>query len=122
MFAVLGQGELFKEVPSHVRILNEAPKVDSVLDEKGEKISWKRVLKELLRKRIFFRSLPGILRLLCWQIKEKKIDVKKLCWKPASDTADLLEDEFDLAVGYLQGAATYYVMDHVKARRKAVFT
>lgn len=121
LFAILGQGELFKEVPSHVRILNEAPKTESVLDEKARKSLGKTVFKGMIKKKIFLRSLPGMLRLLCWQMKEKKVDVKKLCWKPASDTADVFSEEFDLAVGYLQGAATYYVMDHVKAKRKAVF-
>ena len=28
LFSVLEQGELFNEVPSHVRILNKAPKAD----------------------------------------------------------------------------------------------
>lgn len=121
LFAVLGQGELFGEVPSHVRILNEAPRADSVLDEKARKSLGKDVIKRMFKKKIFFRSLPAMLKLFCWQIREKKVDVKKLCWKPASDTAPFFDEEFDLAVGYLQGAATYYVMDHVKAKRKAVF-
>jgi len=121
LFSVLEQGELFNEVPSHVRILNKAPKAASVLDEKARKSLGKQIIKGMIRKKIFFSSLPAMLKLFIWQVKNKKTDIKKLCWKPASDIAPVIDEEFDLAVGYLQGAATYYVMDHVNARKKAVF-
>ncbi|MDE7331564.1 MAG: glycosyltransferase [Lachnospiraceae bacterium] len=121
LFSVLGRGELFREVPSHVRILNQAPESSTVFDSRARKGIMKDLLKGLWEKKIFFCELVPMLKLLLWQIKEKKVDVKKLCWKPASDTAPVTGEEFDLAVGYLQGAATYYVMDHVKARKKVVF-
>lgn len=121
LFSVLGRGELFSEVPGHVRILNEAPSVSCVLDKKARRAFAREILKGMMKKRMFLRQLLPMLRLLLWQIREKKVDIKKLCWKTVSDTAPEIMEEFDLAVGYLQGAATYYVMDHVKARRKIVF-
>lgn len=121
LFSVIGRGELFLEVPSHVRILNESPCTDSVFDSKARKSFMKNIVRGALGKGIIFRELLPFVRLLFWQIKEKKLDLKKLCWKIVSDTAPVMEEEFDLAVGYLQGAATYYVMDHVKARKKVVF-
>ncbi len=121
LFSVLGQGELFNEVPSHVRILNKAPRAASVLDENARKSLGKQIIKGMIRKKIFFRSLPSMLKLFIWQVRNRKLDIKKLCWKPASDIAPVIEEEFDLAVGYLQGAATYYVLDHVNARKKVVF-
>ncbi len=121
LFSVIGRGELFLEVPSHVRILNESPCTDSVFDSKARKSFVKNIVRGVLGKGIIFRELLPFVRLLRWQIKEKKLDLKKLCWKTVSDTAPVMGEEFDLAVGYLQGAATYYVMDHVKARKKVVF-
>ncbi len=121
LFSVLGRGELFEEVPGHVRILNEAPEVSTVFDRDARKSFVKDILKGMIKKRIFLRQIFPVLKLLAWQVKEKKTDIKKLCWKIVSDTAPEIEEEFDLAVGYLQGAATYYVMDHVKAKRKIVF-
>lgn len=121
LFAVLGRGELFEEVPPHVRILNEAPEVSTVFDGEARRSFVKDILKGMIKKRTFFRQLFPMLRLFIWQMKKKKVDIKKLCWKTVSDTAPRIEEEFDLAVGYLQGAATYYVMDHVKAKRKIVF-
>lgn len=121
LFSVLGRGELFGEVPSHVRIINEDPESSTVFDSRARKGIMKDLLKGMWKKKIFLREFFPMIRLLLWQIKEKKVDIKKLCWKPASDTAPVLEETFDLAVGYLQGAATYYVMDHVKAGKKVVF-
>ncbi len=121
LFAVLGRGELFLEVPSHVRVLNHNPQVTSVFDKEARKDFFKDILKGMIKNGLLFKEIIPILRLMLWQIKEKKVDIKKLCWKTASDIAPKLEEEFDLAVGYIQGAATYYVMDHVRAKKKILF-
>lgn len=121
LFSILGRGELFREVPPYVRILNESLELSTVHDREARKAFAVDILKGMIKKRCLFKSLFSMLTLWRWQVKEKKVDIKKLCWKPAADTAPLIEEEFDLAVGYLQGAATYYVMDHVKAKRKVVF-
>lgn len=121
LFSVLGRGELFLEVPSFVRILNQSPETSTVFDGDARKAFIKAILKGMIKRGILFSSLFSMLRLYLWQVKHKKADIKKVCWKPASDTAPVIEEEFDLAVGYLQGAATYYVMDHVRAKKKVVF-
>lgn len=121
LLSVLGRGELFEEVPSHVRILNEAPVLSSVFDGKARKAFAIDILKGMIKKRMVFRQLFTVLFLFIWQVKNKKVDMKKLCWAIVSDAAPEIEEEFDLAVGYLQGAATYYVMDHVRAKKKIVF-
>lgn len=121
LFAVLGRGELFAEVPGHVRILNASPETASVFDWKARKQFARQILRRCLKRGYLFRQFPSFVRLLLWQLRNQKIDIKKLCWKLMSDTAEELEEEFDLAVGYLQGAATYYTIDRVKAARKVVF-
>lgn len=121
LFSVLGRGELFLEVPSFVRVLNESPQAVSVFDHKARKSFAKEILKGLFRRGNLFRNFFSTLRLFGWQVKEKKVNRKWLCWKLVSDAAPLLTEEFDLAVGYIQGAATYYTLDHVKAKRKIVF-
>lgn len=121
LFSVFDRGELFQEIPSFVRVLNQSPKTSTVFDKNARKAFMKDILKGMIKRGILFSSLFSMLRLWLWQAKHKKVDIKKLCWKAASDTAPAIEEEFDLAVGYLQGAATYYVMDHVKAKRKVVF-
>lgn len=121
LFSVLGRGELFLEVPPFVRVLNESPKPESVFDKEARKSFAREILKGIIKRGVLFKNLFLILRLFLWQVKEKKVNMKRLCWKMVSDAAPFLEEEFDLAVGYIQGAATYYVVDHVKAKRKVVF-
>ena len=53
--------------------------------------------------------------------KHGKILPDKLCWRILSDGAPVLKRKYDLAVAYLEGGATYYVADHVKAKKKAAF-
>ena len=38
-----------------------------------------------------------------------------------SDSGVKSEDTYDLAVAYLEGGSTYYVHDHVNAKRKIAF-
>lgn len=59
--------------------------------------------------------------MLSYQRKHGKIDFKKLFWKLLSDHAHKQKEKYDLAVAYIQGAATYYVMDYVNARHKITF-
>ena len=121
LFSVLGRGELFLEVPPFVRIMNESPQEVSVFDKEARKSFAKEILNGIVKKGVLFKNFFRLLRLFFWQIKEKKVSMKRLCWKMVSDAAPLMEEEFDLAVGYIQGAATYYVLDHVKAKKKIVF-
>lgn len=121
LFSVLNKGELFTEVPEYVRIMNENPNEESVFDGKARKGFAKRILQGALQNGYVFRNLGSLCRLFFWQLKNKKISVKKLCWKLISDTAEPIEEEYDLVVGYLQGAATYYAIDRVKAAKKILF-
>ena len=54
-------------------------------------------------------------------IKCRKVYPDKLLWRVMSDSGMKLEDTYDLAVAYLEGGSTYYVHDHVNAKRKIVF-
>ena len=45
----------------------------------------------------------------------------KLLWRILADGAPTMPKEYDLAVAYLEGGATYYVADRVKAKKKAAF-
>ena len=45
----------------------------------------------------------------------------KFMWRAFADGAEVLNEKYDLAVAYIEGAAAYYVADHVKAEKKAAF-
>ena len=121
LFVLTGQGELSHDLPTHVRLLNPDYQDVSVLTDEGRKLLMKRVLKAGIGKALFLRRAPYLLRNFCSMQKSGKILPDKLCWRLLADGAPLIRKEYDLAVAYLEGGATYYVADYVKAKKKAAF-
>lgn len=121
LFVLLGQGELIDRVPEGVRVLNENYQAVSVLSSEGKAGMIKTTLRSLFRRGTVFRRLPYLLSNAFAMIRNKKLLVEKLLWRVISDGADRFEEEYDLAVAYLEGGSTYYVADHVKAKKKAAF-
>lgn len=121
LLSVINRGELFGEVPEGIRVLNEAPCRESVLDKKAKLELAKQILRAGFRKGYFLREAKYFWKVLRYQQKTGGIDFKKLFFKLLSDNAPHIEEEYDLAVGYIQGAATYYVMDYVRAGNKVLF-
>lgn len=121
LFVLTGQGELTHELPEHVKLLNKNYQDISVLTKEGRKLLMKSVLKVGIGKGLFLRR-AGYLAKNLWSMgKNGKILQDKLCWRLLSDGAPVFETEYDLAVAYLEGGSTYYVAEHVKAKKKAAF-
>ncbi len=121
LFVLTGQGELIHRVPEHVKILNKKYCDSSVLSKEGRKHLTKTVLHALVCKGRMFTLFPYLCKHLFKQIGEGKLRVDKLLWRVLSDGAPRFKEEYDLAIAYLEGGATYYVADHVKAKKKATF-
>lgn len=121
LFVLTGQGEMVSELPSHVRLLNADYDDAPVLDRAGKRKLAKRVLRCLLSRGTGIRLLPYMLRNLLDMLRRGRVDTGKLLWRVLSDGAPRWDRPYDLAVAYLEGGSTYYVADHVKARKKAAF-
>lgn len=121
LFSVINRGEMFDYVPDGVRILNDNPCRESVLNKKAKSELAGYILKNGFRKGYFFKEAGYLLKTLLYQRKHGGIDFKKLFWKLLSDHAPKQKEKYDLAVAYIQGAATYYVMDHINAGHKISF-
>ena len=121
LFVLTGQGELLKRVPEHVKILNSKYCEVSVLSKEGRKHLTQTVLQALVCKGRMFTLFPYLCKHLFKQIGQGKIRADKLLWRVLSDGAPRFAEEYDLAIAYLEGGATYYVADHVKAKKKATF-
>ena len=121
LFVLTGQGELIHELPSYVNVLNKDYKDCSVLTEEGRKLLMKRVLQAGIGKGIFVKRVGYLLKNLYRMQRNHRIQVDKLCWRILAEGAPKPEETYDLAVAYLEGGATYYVADRVKARKKAAF-
>ena len=121
LFVLTGQGELSHALPKHVRLLNPDYKDVSVLTKEGRKLLIRSVLRAGIKKGLFLRRASYLLKNFRDMRRRGKILPDKLCWRVLSDGAPLIKKEYDLAVAYLEGGATYYVAEHVKARKKAAF-
>lgn len=121
LFVLTGQGELIRELPEHVRLLNQNYKEVSVLTKEGRKLLMRSVLRAGIGKGLFLRRFPYLLKNSLTMRRNGKILPDKLCWRLLSDGAPIIKKEYDLAVAYLEGGATYYVAEHVKAKKKTAF-
>lgn len=121
LFVLTEQGELRRELPENVRLLNKNYKDVSVLTKEGRRLIMHSVLKAGIGKGLIFRHAPYLIKNLRNMLKNGKIMPDKLFWRLLSDGAPLIDEEYDLAVAYLEGGATYYVAEHAKAKKKAAF-
>lgn len=121
LFSVINRGELFHEVPEGVTVLNDPPCALSVLDRSAKRALAAEILRGGLLGGWFFLRFGYLCRLAAYQLGHGGLDFKKLFWKLLADCAPRREERYDLAVAYIQGAATCYVMDHVGAEKKVAF-
>ncbi len=121
LYVLMGQGEMIKYVPEHVKILNKEYDDCSVLSSEGKKHLKKHVLKALVKRGTVFKFAPYMISNLCTMIKKKDIRSDKLLWQAMACGADRFDKHYDLAVGYLEGGATYYTANYVNADKKAAF-
>ncbi len=121
LLVLTGQGELVRELPPYVRLRNTVYTPVSVFTRAGKwhlaKGAW----------RAFWRRGRGFGLLGYWAVNLRNmlragtVQPDKLLWRLYADAAPRLEEEFDLAIAYLEGGSVYYVADYVRAREKAAF-
>lgn len=121
LYVLAGQGELIHQLPPEVTVLNEQYSDCSVLTAEGRRILAGCVLRSGVKRRIFVKRAGYLLKNLWKMGKEGRIQLDKLCWRILAEGIPVPEETYDLAVAFLEGGATYYVADRVKARRKAAF-
>ncbi len=121
LYVILGQGELLSEVPENVQLLNTNYKPMEVLSDKGRREIAKTVIRSYFHNGQILKKTSYLFHQLMRMIKSHDIKLDKLFWRMLSDGGEYLEEEYDLAVAYIEGAATYFVADHVKAKKKAAF-
>lgn len=121
LFVLTGQGEMLKEVQEGVCIRNRRLDECSVLTAQGKRHLMKTVCKRMLSRGTVFRLFPHLVTQLFGMVRKKRVLPDKLLWRVLSDGAERLEEHYDLAVAYIEGGSTYYVMDHVRATKKAAF-
>ena len=121
LLVLTGQGELSRELPEKVRLLNKNYKEVSVLTKQGRRLLALSVLKAGIGKGMFIKHAPYLIKNFLSMRKKGKILPDKLFWRILADSVPEIKEEYDLAVAYIEGGATYYAAEHVKAKKKAAF-
>lgn len=122
LYAIIPRGELFERVPKDVHILNKDYSCDSVLSPAGRMAIMGQSVRAFCKHLNGLRMLPEMLRNVRSQKKETgRIQPDKVLWRLLAASAPAPEEEYDLAVAYIEGAAAYYLADKVKAKKKAAF-
>ena len=121
LYVLLGQGEMISKVPQKIHVKNKKICTDSVLSSAGRQKMLLTSLAALFRNGHTGEKIAYIIKNLCVMKKTGKIQPDKLLWRVVSDGADRFDEKFDLAVAYLEGGSTYYVADHINAKKKAAF-
>lgn len=121
LYVLMAQGELIHQVPGHVKILNQTYSDDSVLSKAGKRILNRHILKRLFVRGAVFKDLGYMFKNLWDMLRKGKFYPDKLLWRVMSDSAQVIDGHYDMAVAYLEGGSTYYIHDHIDADRKVTF-
>lgn len=121
LYVILEQGELVDLVPRHVTLLNKRFSKESVLTGRGRVRMFFTVCRALISRGTMFRLFPYLVSSAFRMLRRGGLKVDKLCWRVLSDGAPRFSKEYDLAVAYIEGGSSYYVADHVNAKKKAAF-
>ena len=121
LYVMVNQGELARELPPYVRLLNRRYQYDSVLTPKGRRKLMAQVLRAMVTRGTVFRLLPYLWRNFWRMLRKGEVRLDKLLWRVLADGGERMEETYDLAVAFHEGGSTYYVADHVRARKKASF-
>ncbi|MEE0954923.1 MAG: glycosyltransferase [Eubacterium sp.] len=121
LFVLLGQGELLSRVPSEVHVLNRHYDSCDVQSAKGRVRLAGKVLSLGLSQGAFVRDAAYLGKNFLAMRQDGRVQADKLLWRVIADGAPVTKDEYDLAVAFLEGAASYYVADRVHAARKVCF-
>lgn len=121
LYVLMGQGEIIDKIPENVKLLNDHYCKDSVLSKQGKQAMMKTVWRSFWGNGNVFGKFAYIVRTFSAMRRTGKFQPDKILWRVISDGSQRFEETYDLAVAYLEGGSTYYVADHVKAKKKAAF-
>ena len=121
LYVLTGQGEMLSQIPDGVKLVNKKPDLSSVHDDEGRKHLRQVVVRSLAKDFNGFKLLPYFTINGARMLKRKNILPDKLLWRAISDSASRTEKRYDYAIAYIEGAAAYYVADHVNADHKIAF-
>ena len=117
LLSVINRGELFADVPENVKILNKKPDLRPVHGIGGALYIALNALRQIFGRGYIFKFIAHIIK--CRRLKINKTD--KMLWLPLAETTPAIGESYDMAIAFIEGAATYYLAEKVKAEKKIAF-
>lgn len=121
LFVLTGQGEMAGDLPPYVHLLNKRYDNSTVLSNRGKRKLLLGTVGCLIKRGVGLKLSGYLLKNAIYMLKTGHFAADKLVWRVWSDAAPVGSKKYDLAVAFLEGGATYYVADHVKAVKKVAF-
>lgn len=102
--------------------LNLLPKQVNIIEPPGDyktfKYSLNRAVREFIKNKTFRLAYARLFFTLKNRIFKDVSKAEQYTWRYKSESMDILEKEYDTAIGYLEKSSIYYVVDKVKSNRK----
>lgn len=124
LMVLMNQGELIERIPDSVNLLCDRSKYVTapIHSKEGAAAMTKKALSSLFKNRHVFKNFGYIISNACTMLLSGSgLKKDKLLWKVISDATVDIDTEYDAAIAYIEGGSTYYLADHVKAKRKIAF-
>ncbi len=121
LYVLMGQGEMFEQLPDWIKVLNSRFSTLSVLTKEGRSRMAATVLAAFKRNGNYLGKLSYTTGYLFSMMKKRRIQIDKLLWRMIAEGSVRFNETFDLAVAWLEGGSAYYVADYVNASKKAAF-
>lgn len=121
LYVLMNQGELIKDIPDFVTVLNEDFDDTQVLGAEGKKHLLKYSFKTLFKNGAVFRLFGYLVKQTFIMLKNGRLMTDKLLWQAMAMGAKRFDINFDMAVAFFEGGSTYYVSNYVNASKRVSF-
>lgn len=108
------KGELMSEVPEHIHIVH-APYAFCCYALPCKSA------KKVLKSRVLVPVMKAFYRLNCSRLWHDELSENENYWNANSRFIPCLRKEYDLCIAYMNGTATYFAIEKVRAHRKVVW-
>ncbi|CAM4112902.1 glycosyltransferase [Paenibacillus alkaliterrae] len=109
------EGMFFNKLPKEVNLLNEPPLIHYF------DMPIKTAVMNCMKKRKFKLALSRIRAGYIFKTEKNNARCEQRVWKYVSNSLQMLNKEYDAAIGYLEKSPVYFVIEKVRARTKIGF-
>lgn len=109
------KGILESELPIEVHKIKLCSKDQAIF------VKAKQSVKRLIKEKYYQETVKRIAGVIQGKFGIQKLNLTQLLWKQMGRYVEEKKEKYDVAIGYLEGIATYYVVDKIKADKKIVW-